>query len=486
MVPKVIYEDPDNQDVYLDGLVQATGELGRFFAAEEGHVFSSVNPDGGNFILTRGVSKNWNGTTSGINVYKDFESAMDFFNGCVVDRIWDKDGQLFISGSHHDGGVQIELRQLTDAGQRLFDEYNTEEGFFLPENSIRAMGNTYREGDENRFIHNLFEDSEMCALPRYMERCFGVPHEKVHKENVRDWYRATFPGDDLGERINPDLTFEDLTEAVSLGDGFYDVVVVGDSVVRERLFDEIARRESVAYEQVYDAWINMRSINAESLQPIRAVLIPIVEFPYEVTINPEDGSYLHGLQTQVGGLIDIFDPLSEDFDGADLVINDEGLFECPPNRAIYATEKMADAEYLSQLDYKTVVKPDDLYTVIHGPMLAVGYDSETGREVSLTDSQAEKVIRYFTEVSPPMSGLYEEVYIRGFITEDRRDREIQDWRDFGKKAANGGEAVVRDLEAALEVTTPSAAEVMGKATEALNRADHTPTQNVSKSMRKGR
>ena len=147
---------------------------------------------------------------------------------------------------------------------------------------------------------------------------------------------------------------------------------------------------------------------------------------------------------------------------------------------------MADAEYLSQLDYKTVVKPDDLYTVIHGPMLAVGYDSDTGREVSLTDSQAEKVIRYFTEVSPPMSGLYEEVYIRGFITEDRRDREIQAWRDFGKKAANGGEAVVRDLEAALEVTTPSAAEVMGKATEAFNRADHTPTQNVSKSMRKGR
>lgn len=39
-------------------------------------------------------------------------------------------------------------------------------------------------------------------------------------------------------------------------------------------------------------------------------------------------------------------------------MNGEGLFTCPPNRAIFATEEMAKAGYLSQLDYSKAV--DDI------------------------------------------------------------------------------------------------------------------------------
>ena len=38
----------------------------------------------------------------------------------------------------------------------------------------RIAGLTYRDGDEGRFVADLFENPEMCAAPRFMERCFGA------------------------------------------------------------------------------------------------------------------------------------------------------------------------------------------------------------------------------------------------------------------------------------------------------------------------
>lgn len=48
-------------------------------------------------------------------------------------------------------------------------------------------------------------------------------------------------------------------------------------------------------------------------------------------------------------------------------------------RAIFATEEMAKAGYLSQLDYSKVVEMGDFYTVLNGDIVAVGFDPEPGR-----------------------------------------------------------------------------------------------------------
>ena len=159
-------------------------DLARFFAGEKGEGFSFENPDGGNRILARGSVGRWDGTTSGIAVYKDFKSATDcsasrfglgnVFADCEIDKVWDVNGHLFVSGHHHDGRVEVELKQLTGAGERLYEE-NTDWGdLYFPEEGVRAMGSTYRDGDEGRFVADLFENPEMCAAPRFMERCFGT------------------------------------------------------------------------------------------------------------------------------------------------------------------------------------------------------------------------------------------------------------------------------------------------------------------------
>lgn len=85
-------------------------------------------------------------------------------------------------------------------------------------------------------------------------------------------------------------------------------------------------------------------------------------------------------------------------------MNEEGLFTCPPNRAIFATEEMAKAGYLSHLDYSKVVEMGDFYTVLNGDIVAVGFDPETGESRSLTDGELSRVEGYFTVISEPGSG----------------------------------------------------------------------------------
>ena len=133
------------------------------------------------------------------------------------------------------------------------------------------------------------------------------------------------------------------------------------------------------------------------------MLIATGEPPREVTLLPDkNGSTLKSLQALVGGNIETFDiAFGEE---VSLYVNEEGLFTCPPNRAIFATEEMAKAGYLSQLDYSKVVEMGDFYTVLNGDIVAVGFDPETGESRSLTNGEIARVEGYFTVISRPGSG----------------------------------------------------------------------------------
>lgn len=78
----------------------------------------------------------------------------------------------------------------------------------------------------------------------------------LNTDNVREWYTSTFPGDELGMKLNPALTFDDALASVPTGNGFYDSIGAGDSVVRERIFEELCNRYGYTYDEVYDSWLN--------------------------------------------------------------------------------------------------------------------------------------------------------------------------------------------------------------------------------------
>lgn len=167
------------------------------------------------------------------------------------------------------------------------------------------------------------------------------------------------------------------------------------------------------------------------------------EPPREVTLLPDkNGSTLKPLQALVGGNIETFDIAFGE--GVSLYVNEEGLFTCPPNRAIFATEEMAKAGYLSQLDYSKVVEMGDFYTVLNGDIVAVGFDPETGESWSLTDGETARVEGYFTVISRPGSGAKAVAAIRHGITPGGYDISVESHDCTSGRNALAADAPARD------------------------------------------
>ena len=144
---------------------------------------------------------------------------------------------------------------------------------------------------------------------------------------------------------------------------------------------------------------------------LRGFLIATDELPREVEVAvDEKGSTLRALQGLVGGLIEPFDVIFGD--GISLYVNEEGIGTCPPNRAVYATRGMEREGYLSQMDYATPVHAGDLYGLLFGDIVALGYDAMEGTSRSLTDDEIARVSKYFTIESEPGSALAEVIAVR--------------------------------------------------------------------------
>lgn len=107
------------------------------------------------------------------------------------------------------------------------------------------------------------EAGDIYVEPDLLDAVLGSP---ARSDSVHVWYRSAFPEDGLGEKIDPDLTFREAEEAIALGGGFYDALGVGDSVVRERVFGEIARRDGIDYGDVYEAWSEKRALPGPDIE----------------------------------------------------------------------------------------------------------------------------------------------------------------------------------------------------------------------------
>lgn len=97
----------------------------------------------------------------------------------------------------------------------------------------------------------------------------GLDADQI-RQPIRDWYTSAYPDDDLGMYLS-DITFHDLHTGISQGLDVYDHIGVGDSVVRERLFDRLAELKSTSYDAIYDMWLGARkSMRKSSIVNVRS------------------------------------------------------------------------------------------------------------------------------------------------------------------------------------------------------------------------
>ena len=77
-------------------------------------------------------------------------------------------------------------------------------------------------------------------------------------DSIRDWYEQTYPTDEMIEYISEYATFDGLFDTLdNYGDVYEYIFVEGvaDSIVRERIFYELASILRVDYNYIYEQWL---------------------------------------------------------------------------------------------------------------------------------------------------------------------------------------------------------------------------------------
>ena len=98
------------------------------------------------------------------------------------------------------------------------------------------------ESDAKELVESFTSKSEPKPDPK-----------KSLENNIKIWYKAKFPKDSIVDDISETATFNGLEKNIP---NVYDYVGVGDSIVRERVFEELSKRLGVSYNEVYNKWLD--------------------------------------------------------------------------------------------------------------------------------------------------------------------------------------------------------------------------------------
>ena len=83
--------------------------------------------------------------------------------------------------------------------------------------------------------------------------------EEMYNESlntfIKEWYLKTYPTDELGEELNGRATFYDLFEALDNYQDVYNLFGIGDTIIRERIFEKLAEIMECPYEEIYNQWL---------------------------------------------------------------------------------------------------------------------------------------------------------------------------------------------------------------------------------------
>ena len=246
----------------------------------------------------------------GMDVEYAIEEAIGYDGGSLdglFDRLADLVGSSVTAQPERDDEVFCTIRwsraDIVDAiekacGVRLDQVPGAPEE---AEKIIDRVIDVVRNGLEDRSIETGWGVIDTLMPDDAIERAMEIAPEQVpdpREQSVRDWYVQDYPTDELGSRIRADVTFDEALGAVARGDGFYDAIGAGDSIVRERIFSELADRYGVGYDDIYEAWIAKRPVSLGEEEHATSE-VPIVSYDSRaigerLTLALYSDSYSHG------------------------------------------------------------------------------------------------------------------------------------------------------------------------------------------------
>lgn len=164
------------------------------------------------------------------------------------------------------------------------DCYEPEEGYFDWECETEAEANEWFDS------YNGFEDGDDFITESKSNCTLG--------SNVKDWYAEKYQDDDSSEINN--ITFKDVANAINSNKDVYEVIGVGDSVIRERVFQELANILNTSYDTVYDAYMyDEQSLPLNEIAPVAMAAIGAAASGFGSAIGDKVGSKLLGEDANV-------------------------------------------------------------------------------------------------------------------------------------------------------------------------------------------
>ena len=81
--------------------------------------------------------------------------------------------------------------------------------------------------------------------------------------NIKEYYMDKYPQDELGVELNENANFVGLLDILHIQDSddlndtdVYEYIGVGDSLIRERLFEKLAIDTNKPYNYIWDLWLS--------------------------------------------------------------------------------------------------------------------------------------------------------------------------------------------------------------------------------------
>ena len=161
-----------------------------------------------------------------------------------------KERAEFLKNEYGTGGSSHAVSGANHSG-----ESHDAKGVLISKNKAMSVRLSWR--DMAKKIDALIKND------KYLNPEEKIAYEKVKDEelvnaltaNIKHWYCKNFPDDELGTELNPYKTFNDIVKALDSDEDVYGVLSVGDSVIRERVFAELADRMCVDYSEIYNRWL---------------------------------------------------------------------------------------------------------------------------------------------------------------------------------------------------------------------------------------
>ena len=72
---------------------------------------------------------------------------------------------------------------------------------------------------------------------------------------LKEFYLENYPTDELGVEINENANFVGLINELHNGNDVYEYIGVCDSIIRERMFEELAKSLQTSYDYIYNLWL---------------------------------------------------------------------------------------------------------------------------------------------------------------------------------------------------------------------------------------